>query len=165
MSEPKLREDLLLAFAMVEGTRYVPTEPDDWRCENPASFNCSSFVYWIAARCLGRSIAELESLNPPSAGAIGHGENGRYREIIEGDIETGDIFCYAPRGGSLPAHCMVYIGNDEVIGACDLEGRVLRRPADYEAGWELVIVRRMRVDPPCQPSMGRAGDRGRLKVQ
>jgi hypothetical protein len=68
--------------------------------------------------------------------------------------QPGDIVCYQrlalpnepAHRGRWRNHVMLYLGNGNVIGACDIEGRVATRPVDYESSlgarqWQFI-------DPP-----------------
>jgi hypothetical protein len=106
--------------------------------------DCASFVCWVAAAVLGHTCAALVA---------------DARWLIDA-LPTitfplpGDIVCYqrrvllneAPHRGLQRNHVMMYVGNGQVVGACDVAGRIIARPLDYESNlgprqWHII-------DPP-----------------
>jgi hypothetical protein len=133
-----LRRAILQRFAEVEGTRYVPHCPDDWRKARPDSFNCSSFVQWLALRVLGWSEEEKTKHDPPNVRAL-----LAFPKVTEQELRTGDILVYTDMNDESDLHAMVYIDHDEVIGACEDGGGVIQRPAEYAQRWKLRFARRI----------------------
>ena len=138
-----LRDSLLEHFSSVRRVKYVGTEPDDWRKPLPTSFNCSSFLQWIALRTLGWSAADKAKRHPPNVRAL----LNEFSPVDERQISVGDALIYVGVGPrfEIPEamHTMLYIGDEEVIGACDEAGEVVRRPAAYRTGWQLRFARRI----------------------
>jgi hypothetical protein len=148
MQKSKLRTDLLRAFTSVEKVPFKPFEPDHWRKSRPTSFNCSSFVQWLALRCLGWSEAERTDprLDLPSATNFAYAHHDLFDDV-KGDTEPGDVCVYVDAGDASACHCMISLGTDladEAIGACESAGRLVRRPALYDARWTLLRARRIR---------------------
>jgi len=150
----RLRSAILQRFAEVDGTRYVPNHPDDWRKTRPGSFNCSSFVQWLALGVLGWSEEEKTKHDPPNVRAL---LNAGFPKVAESELRAGDILIYSDTKNADDLHALVYIDDDEAIGACEDAGGVIRRPAEYAQRWKLLVARRITV----APSAWRPGQTGR----
>jgi hypothetical protein len=91
----------------------------------PASFDCATFVCRVAMDALGvsrdRLIADARWLidRLPAVAAP----------------MPGDLVCYERPGArnDRVVHVMLYEGNGRVIGACDIQRRVVARAFDYKA--------------------------------
>lgn len=138
-----LRDRILARFELVSGRPYQGTTPDDWRLPLPATFNCSSFVQWIAVGALGWNNDQINGHHPPNVRAL----RASFPRVDESQLMPGDVLVYRTYGddearGDL--HCMLYIGGEEVVGACDVEGTVVRRNCEYDEKWLLIEARRIR---------------------
>ena len=138
----ELRKAILKSFAEVEGTLYVPTSPDNWRKQRPSSFNCSSFAQWLAWQCLGWSAEIRSRYDPPNARRLWT----EFPAIAEVDLRPGDLLVYQSTSDVLDLHTMVFIGEDQVIGACEDAGCVTRRSAEYKTRWRLIAARRIAIE-------------------
>lgn len=65
-------------------------------------------------------------------------------EIPGDEVQPGDILVYQELGAEENLHLMVYIGNEEVVGACEDGPGVIHRPATYDHRWELAGALRIR---------------------
>ena len=104
-----------------------------WRnlSATPRALDCSSFVCRVAMEALGYTqdhlapgaewlIDNLIEVSSPELGdLVGYGRAATDDEFAVGHDEIW--------------HVMIYVGNGDVIGACDIAGEVVVRPIDYEA--------------------------------
>jgi hypothetical protein len=149
-SDKKLLAELIGIFDQVRGVPFKRFRPDDWRTAQPTSFNCSSFAKWLGLRCLGWGDRERMDarIDQPSATGFLHSDD-LFPDVDENDVRPGDLLVYVDRDDELQAvaHCMISLGwqdRHEVIGACDTERKLVRRPATYAERWQLARILRIR---------------------
>lgn len=128
---PEMRSKIVESAMRLRDVPYDDThDSDGWRdlSHRPRALDCSTFVCRVAADAgLYRPglLAEdaawlldcLEEVPSPSVGdLVGYGRQSlpreQYRDVVW--------------------HVMLYAGNSTVIGACDVAGRVVQRPLEYE---------------------------------
>lgn len=142
----RTRATILSAAKRLLGTPYDFGHDDpSWRDlrATPKSFDCSTFLCRIAMDALGVSVGRLidsagwlldhlvEVRRPAPGDVVGYGRAGTTAE--------------AAAGYDVLWHVMLYVGNGQVLGACDVAGQVVARPLDSEVSlgrrqWRLIAA-------------------------
>jgi cell wall-associated NlpC family hydrolase len=136
------RREILAAARGLLGVPYDHSHADtSWKnlSAKPRSLDCSTFVCRVAAEALRLDLpASAASLidqlavvaSPQPGDLVGYGRAGKRDERLAGYDALW--------------HVMLYAGNGEVIGACDLAGAVVVRPIAYDESlgrrrWRFVL--------------------------
>ena len=140
------RGRILRAARKLRGRPYDHDRSDDtWQdiTVEPATFTCSTFVCRVGMEALGHA-----------PDFFAHEARWLLDELHVVDApKPGDLvgYCRLPdhaerrRGHDLVWHVMIYLGNGDVIGDCDLAGEVTVRALEYEDHhgdwqWQLIMA-------------------------
>lgn len=128
---PEMRSKIIEAAMQLRDVLYDGAhDPDAWRdlSRRPRALDGSTFVCRVAADAglfrpgllaedAGWLLDCLAEVPSPSVGdVVGYGRRALPREPYR----------------DLVWHVMLYAGNGMVVGACDVAGRVVQRPLEYE---------------------------------
>jgi len=131
--DQKIRSNILQAALRLRGVTYDDShDGEPWKdlAARSTTLDCSAFVCRVAAEAgiyaPGALIADaawlldhlVEVASPSVGDIVGYGRAA----IDESNERHHDVVW----------HVMIYAGNAQVVGACDLAGRVVVRPLEYE---------------------------------
>jgi cell wall-associated NlpC family hydrolase len=131
------RRRIVATARQLLGVPYDRLHSDDsWKNlrARPSALDCSQLVCRVACAALGYEVGTLATDAGWLLDKLAH---------VDGTTAPGDVVGYCRKAteaervtaGPLVWHVMIFIGNNTVLGACDLAGVVVERSIVYERRW------------------------------